>query len=505
MSKLNAEKCTGCGKCVLVCPTGAIERDLPRVRVLENLCVNCGVCENVCPEGAWEPCRFEGLGRVKCGHCPVECEVPLGEVGACQRYRNVDGALVLDRAVVVREFPSPYRTEHQPLITGCNSGTNYPDIRPAPYIVQKQIDGIDVVTVVTETPLTYSNMLVKVDTDLEIGKEGARVYRGGCDIGMVETEQYGAKMISIGGGNIFSGSDRLAGCMAAKTIMDIAGGESVRLRVENGAAAELKLGQPPIVNGVKAKIMRVGCGSATTGIFARHLSAVVDECVILDHLVTGLLTEHRAGEEAGCTYSGVIPAGRRSTRGRYFGEHGDGWGGTNIVNPRDAIKSVPNKPGMTILVTETTGERGALFQIDQNGEPEEIPMKPEVQKALDTIAQNCERSTVSAIFIGGIGGSARAGVTRNPIKLTEAVHAGKARVTCGGEPVYLLPGGNISFMVDVGKLPPKAVSWCATPAPCIAAEYTMTLETFKEIEGHLDAIRPLEDVLENENVQRLSF
>lgn len=499
--KLDTEKCTGCSKCVLVCPTGALEKAPPKVKVVEEKCVNCGVCMNVCELGAWEDERVTGLGRVKCEHCPVECEVPVGQVGACRRYRNVDGELVLDRRVVVREFPSPYRTEYQPLMTGCNAGTNYPDIRPAPYIVQKNIDGVDVVTVVTETPLTYSNMLVKIDTDLDVANEGSRVYRNGCDIGMVETEQYGAKMLSIGGGNIFSGANRLNGCMASKTCMDIANGETVRLRVQNGSGIELRLGEPPVVNGKCAKIMRVGCGSATTGIFARHLKEVVDESIILDHLVTGLLTEHKAGEEVGCTYSGVVPAGNRSTRGRYFGVHGDGWGGTNITDPRDAIVSAPNKPGMTILVTETTGERGALFQINNKGEVERIGMKPEVQRVLDLISANCEKSRVSAMLIGGFGGSARAGVTRNPIRLTEAVHAGKVRVTCGGEPVYILPGGNISLMVDVEKIPPHAISWCATPAPCIAGEYTMTLDTYKEIEGHIHAIRPLEDVLEKENVQ----
>lgn len=505
MKTLNRELCTGCCKCALVCPTGAIQKVPPKVSVNPETCVDCSICASVCPAGAWaETPNTDGMPRAICDHCPVECAIAEGRCGACQRYRNTGGKIVKIRPVFVRQFDAPYRTEYQPLMTGINAGTNYPDVRPAPYIVQKRIDGVDVVTVVTETPLTYSSMTLKIDTDLDGFPEGARVLRSGCDIGMVETEQYGAKILSIGGGNVFSGSSRLNACMACKTIADIGRRERISLRIQGGAQLELQLGEPPVVNGVKGTIMRVGCGSAATGIFAKHLKEVVDECIILDHLVTGLLTEHKAGEEVGCTYSGVVPFGTRSTRGRYFGEHGNGWGGTSITDPRDAIRSVDMKkawPGMTILVTETTGEHGALFAVQQDGSVKQIPMTPEVQAKLDLISANCENSMVSAMFIAGFGGSARAGVTNNPIKLTRAVHEGKVSVTCGGEPVYILPGGNITFMVDVGKLPTDAISWCATPAPCIACEYTMTLDTYREIEGHMDAIRPLSDVLAHDDVQ----
>lgn len=504
MSHLNRDLCVGCGKCALVCPTGAIEKDPPKVRVENKKCVSCGICEKVCPTHAWSCDGGGEEARAVCDHCPVECKIAEGECGACQRYRNVGGKVVKIRPVVVREYADPYHKEYEPLITGINAGTNYPDVRPAPYIVQKKIDGVDVVTVVTETPLTYSSMLLKIDTDLDGFPEGARVLRDGCDIGMVETEQYGAKMLAIGGGNVFSGDSRLNACMACKTIADVGHRERIHLKIRGGADLEIKLGEAPVVNGVKGTIMRVGCGSATTGIFARHLKEVVDESIILDHLVTGLLTEHKAGEEVGCVYSGVTPFGNRSTRGRYFGEHGSGWGGTSVTNPRDAIKSIDMTkawPGMTILVTETTGEHGALFEVQADGDVKEIPMTPKVRAKLDLISSNCENSMVSAMFVGGFGGSARAGVTNNPILLTKAVHDGRARFTCGGESVYILPGGNITFMVDVGKLPPDAITWCATPAPCIAGEYTMTLETYREIQGHLESVRPLEDVLQNDPVE----
>ena len=67
-----------------------------------------------------------------------------------------------------------------------------------------------------------------------------------------------------------------------------------------------------------------------------------------------------AGKAIGMRYSGVVPYGRKSTAGRYFSKPGHGWGGTEITDPRDAIKSIDMniaKAGMKILVTETTGQR----------------------------------------------------------------------------------------------------------------------------------------------------
>jgi len=42
--------------------------------------------------------------------------------------------------------------------------------------------------------------------------------------------------------------------------------------------------------------------------------------------------------------------------------------------------------------------------------------------AVDMIASNCQPSRVSAVFVGGSGGSARAGITKIPVKLNQAIH-----------------------------------------------------------------------------------
>jgi hypothetical protein len=50
-----------------------------------------------------------------------------------------------------------------------------------------------------------------------------------------------------------------------------------------------------IVNGVLEQRMRVGCGSAVVGIFAKQFLGLADEVVVLDDHITGVLTEHQAG------------------------------------------------------------------------------------------------------------------------------------------------------------------------------------------------------------------
>ncbi|MBP2637106.1 MAG: hnr [Firmicutes bacterium] len=488
--------CKGCGLCVKNCPTGAIGLQ-DKIARLGSACSSCGVCMRVCPVNAILRDEVLSDGAVVCRACPVQCAIQAGFEGACRRYTNNSGTLVRNRALVKAndQAGSLYpEVPDRPLITAVGAGTEYPCCKPAPHIVAANVQDIEVVTVVTEAPLSYSGIKVKIDANAHIGAEGAKVLRDGAVIGMVDTEEYGAKMLSIGGATILSGKQ---GFMAARTIVGLANGEKVILQVEKGSKLEIAVGQPPVIDGVTEKKMRVGCGSATVGMFATQLSKVVDEAIVLDHHVIGLLSEHRAGEEVGMNYSGVIPNGRKSTRGRYFGEQGHGWGGTSITTPLEAVKSVDMtlvKPGMKILVTETTGQKAGLIEVQSGGTLAEIAITAEIQAVVDLIADNCEDARVSAIYVGGTGGSARAGVTTYPIKLSQAVHAGEVKLTIGGAPTYVLPGGGINFMVDVEKVVPKAFSWVATPATVAPVEYTMTRNTFEKIGGHTQHIKAVTDL-----------
>jgi 6-hydroxynicotinate reductase len=98
--------------------------------------------------------------------------------------------------------------------------------------------------------------------------------------------------------------------------------------------------------------------------------------------------------------------------------------------------------------------------------------------------------------MAGAGGSLRAGATENPVLLTRAVQAGRARVTSGGAPVYVWPGGGITYMVDVTTMPANAFGSVPTPALVAPIEFTVERAAYAALGGHMGQIRRLEDVLE---------
>ena len=307
---------------------------------------------------------------------------------------------------------------------------------------------------------------------------------------MVETEEYGSKILALGGVNRLTGR---AGFAAARVVAAVANQEAISLRIKDGARLELKVGQEPVINGVKADKMRVGCGSATAGLFARFFEKAADEIIVLDHHITSLFTHHAAGRCLGLTPSGLDLTYRLSTPGRYFGEHGKGWGGTDIENPLDIVKSVDlnvSKPGLRLLITETTGQKAAMFVLGEDGLFQPMEPGPEALEAVAAIAETCQESRVSAIYVAGVGGSARAGAVRYPLRLTRAVHAAQANLTCGGAPVFVLPGGGITFMVDVEQVAKGAFSWVPTPATVAPIEYTMRLDDYEKMGGHVEAVKP---------------
>ncbi len=491
---VNKDSCKGCTLCEKNCPLDAIHIVDRKAVICEEKCAECKICMRVCKFDAISAPEQPAEQSVTCSSCPVQCRVPAGHTGACKRYTNEGGKLVRNRKLVIQnDFVSQADPKlGTPVITAVGAGTNYPCIRPAPHIVSDVRDGIEVVTVVTEAPLSYSGVTIKLDTNTYIGEEGDPVYRDGKQVGMVNTEEYGSKMIAIGGANKLTGPD---GFIVARTIVELANGEKVELSVNRKVSVEVQAGKAPVINGVQESKMRIGCGSATVGLFARKMKEAVDEVIVIDHHVVGLFTEHLAGADVGMEWSGVVPNAKKSSKGRYFGEHGTGIGGTTIATPRDAIKSVDMTrahAGMQILVINTTGEIRALFEVLPDGDVKEIPLTEKAKALADDITDNCESSLASVMYVGGTGGSARGGVCTKPLAITRAVHEGKAALTIGGAPAYVLPGGGINFIVDAGKVVDHGFTWVPTPATVAPVEYTMTREDYGKIGGHVACIRPVE-------------
>ena len=496
---VDLETCRGCKICEKECPLDAIHIPEKKAVCDADKCVECGVCVRVCPFGALSRPTEVAQGLTVCTHCSVQCKIAEGHTGACKRYTNEGGELKRNRDLVPVNKKVDYTHNDKldrPVVTATGSGTNYPCIRPAPHIVSEMRDGVEVVTVVTEAPLSYSGCTVKLDTNAYIGEEGDPVYRNNHLVGMVNTEEYGSKMIAIGGSNRLTGGKD--GFEVARTICDLSNGEEVTLMVNKKIKVVCQLGKAPVIDGVEIAKMRLGCGSATIGLFARRMKeAGLDDCIVIDHHVTGLLSEHLAGKDVGYTWSGIVPNATKSTPGRYFGGHGDGIGGTVIMTPRDAIKEVDMsvaKPGIKCLVTNTTGEIRAMFEVLEGGDLKEIELTEGATSICDIIYDTCQMSVTSVIFTGGSGGSARGGVTTKPLGITEAVHDGRAHLTIGGAPAYVWPGGGINFMVDAGKVVDRSFTWVPTPAMVAPIEYTITKSDYADIGGHMDEIVPLEEL-----------
>ena len=58
-----------------------------------------------------------------------------------------------------------------------------------------------------------------------------------------------------------------------------------------GRPLVIEAGKAPVIDGVEERRMRVGCGSAAIGIFAKQWFGHADEVIVLDDHITGVLSE----------------------------------------------------------------------------------------------------------------------------------------------------------------------------------------------------------------------
>ncbi len=458
----------------------------------------------------------EGDGIIRCDACPVLCRIRPGRPGACARYANQDGRLVRtdplvllaktvesDGAVVPfagNQWDGSALVADRTFVTGVGAGTTYPDYKPAPFIVGSEHDGVDTVTVVTEGIFSYCGVKVKIDTDRHLGPETATVRVNGEAVGHVTTAEYGSQMLSLGGVRHLTGGSKKEGTVTCDTLMALCNGEAVELAIDGGHRVKVQAGKAPVVDDQVETRMRVGCGSATIGMFAKQWLGNVDEVIVVDDHITGVLTEHQAGRVLDMRPAGIRVRGRKSTPGRYFkvAEPGLGWGGTDISDPLTIIDKIDPKaawPGLRLLFTSTTGDHALYCILDDDLRPVATEMPASVRAVVDRIGENCEPSLCSVLFMAGAGGSLRSGVTENPVLLTRSVARGETKVTMGGAPVYVWAGGGITIMTDVLAMPKNSFGYVPTPAIVAPIEFTMPRPVYAQLGGHLDDIVPVGDVI----------
>ncbi len=462
--------------------------------------------------------------KIECNACPVLCQISPGKTGACDRYANAQGTLIrIDPVVLLRRTlarddaalvpfvarsaqseaelgANPLATQDEVFVTGIGSSTTYPDYKPAPFIVASQADGVDMVTVVTEGIFSYCSLKVKIDTDRWLGPEQANVRCKGEVVGHVTTAEYGSQMLSLGGVHHLTGGSKKEGRVTCDMMLALGNKQPVELAIDGGAQIVIQAGRAPIVNGVEEQRMRVGCGSATVGIFAKQFFGQADEVVVVDDHITGVLTQHQAGRCLDMRPSGVRIRGRKSTPGRYFqvANPGTGWGGTDLVDPLAIVEGWDDAvawPGLRLLMVSTTGEHAAWYVLDESLAPQPAEMPVAIRAVVERIGENCEPSLTTVLFLGGAGGSLRAGVTDNPVRLTRSIKEALVNVTCGGAPAYVWPGGGITMMVDVMRMPDHSFGTVPTPAIVAPIEFSMRLSDYRALGGHMEHVRSLADAL----------
>ena len=181
-------------------------------------------------------------------------------------------------------------------VTGIGAGTTYPDYKPAPFIVSAEHDGVDTVTVVTEGIFSYCGVKVKIDTDRHLGPETAAIRAEGEQVGHVTTAEYGSQMLSIGGVRHLTGGSQEGRQRHLRHAAQAVHRRGGRADASTAATAwSCRPASAPVVDGRPEERMRVGCGSATVGIFAQQWLGHVDEVIVVDDHITGVLTEHQAG------------------------------------------------------------------------------------------------------------------------------------------------------------------------------------------------------------------
>jgi len=243
----------------------------------------------------------------------------------------------------------------------------------------------------------------------------------------------------------------------------------------------------------------------------RHLAQQwhghVDEVVVVDDHITGVFspTPGRALPRHAAVRIRIKGRSRPRTL-LQVAKPGTGWGGTDITDPLSIVTGFEPKvarPGERILMVSTTPvrtPRSSCWTRSSRWCRRRCPQQCAAWSSAS--ARTGEPALSTVLFLAGAGGSLRAGVTENPVRLTRSIKdlSGEGhlrRRAC----LHLARRRHYAQWVDVTRMPANIV-WLGTHASHRRPiEFTMRLADFQGMGGHMERVRSMDDVLRNERVR----
>ena len=172
-------------------------------------------------------------------------------------------------------------------------------------------------------------------------------------------------------------------------------------------------------------------------------------------------------------------------------------GGTNIDDPLDILEDFNPKfakPGQTLLMISTTGDQFAFYKLNNELQPIQYEIPKKLIAPLPVLLKTVSPPFVQFCLSGGrrLIKSRRNG---KPVLLTRSVRNSLTNVTCGGAPVYIWPGGGITLMVDVTRMPQNSFGYVPTPALVAPIEFTMRRSDYESLGGHTGHVVSIDDAI----------
>ena len=241
--------------------------------------------------------------------------------------------------------------------------------------------------------------------------------------------------------------------------------------------------------------MRVGCGSATIGMFAQQWYEHVDEVVVVDDHITGVLSEHQAGRYLDIPPTGIKVKGRRSTPGRYFNvaNPGHGLGRHRYRGSADDPRRVRPRGGASRAdAADDRHDRRAPRVLRARRRP--APGADAAPRRPAPLGRAHPRELRAGHDLGAVHGGCRRLATRrrhgepgraDPLGAPDADEGHVRR-----RPGLHLAGRRHHVHGRRHAVPPGAFGYVPTPALVAPLEFTMRRDDYAALGGHMDAIVP---------------